>query len=117
MRIRSGYSCQTLKFWTAGNAHPALDLWNARIPVDRAQRINHTFGLMMIRRTSLRGTLDPCWPIIMGFTNGIFAEDRRTCELEQAAFDAQGKDRNQESFPAIRGLRRVLVDNGVPLDI
>ena len=55
------------------------------------------------------------WPAIVWFTNGIFGEDRYICELEQAAFDAQGEDRNQEIFPAIRGLRRVLVDNGVAL--
>ena len=55
------------------------------------------------------------WPAIVWFTNGIFAEDRRICELEQAAFEMQNEDRNQEIFPAIRDLRQVLVNNGVPL--
>lgn len=115
MTIRTEYPYQTLKFWTAGSSHPALDLWNVYIPLDRAQRQNHTFGLMMIRRPHWRILLDIFWPFIVWFTNGIFAEDRRVCELEQAAFDAQGADWNQEIFPAIRSLRKVLADNGVPL--
>jgi len=115
MTIRTEYPYQTLKFWTAGSKHPALDLWNVYIPLDRAQRTNHTYGLMMIRRPSFPGLIDLLWPAIVWFTNGIFAEDRIICELEQAAFDAQGEDQNQEIFPAIRGLRRVLVDNGVAL--
>jgi hypothetical protein len=35
--------------------------------------------------------------------------------LEQKAFDAQGADWNQEIFPMIQGLRRVLLRQGVPL--
>ena len=115
MTIRTGYPYQTLKFWTAGSTHPSLDLWNSYIPLDRAQRTNHTYGLMMIRRPKIPALMELLWPAIIWFTNGIFAEDRRICELEQAAFDAQGEDCNQEIFPAIRGLRRVLVDNGVGL--
>jgi len=114
MTIRTEYPYQTLKFWTAGSTHPALDLWNVYIPVDRDQRINHTFGLMMIRRPDVPGLLDLAWPFIVWFTNGIFAEDRWICELEQAAFDEQGEDRNQEIFPAIRSLREVLTANGLP---
>ena len=117
MTIRTEYPYQTLKFWTAGSENPALDLWNVYIPVDREQRVNHTFGLMMIRRPEKMGfLLEVFWPFIVWFTNGIFAEDRWICELEQAAFDAQGADWNHEIFPAIRGLRKVLVDNGVPMD-
>ncbi len=116
MTIRTEYPYQTLKFWTAGSQNPALDLWNIYVPLDRAQRTNHTYGLMMIRRPSVPGLINLLWPAIVWFTNGIFAEDRVICELEQAAFDAQGEDQNQEIFPAIRGLRRVLVDNGVALD-
>lgn len=116
MTIRTEYPYQTLKFWTAGSEHPALDLWNVYIPIDKAQRVNHTYGLMMIRKPeSPRGLLNLVWPFIVWFTNGIFAEDRWICELEQAAFDAQGEDWNQEIFPAIRGLRKVLVENGIPL--
>lgn len=113
MTIRTEYPYQTLKFWTAGSTHPALDLWNVYVPLDEAQRTNHTYGLMMIRRPGMGFLLDMFWPFIVWFTNGIFAEDRWICELEQAAFDAQGEDRNQEIFPAIRSLRKVLVENGV----
>ena len=115
MTIRTEYPYQTLKFWTAGSTHPALDLWNIYIPLDSAQRTNQTYGLMMIRRPGMKVLLDIFWPFIVWFTNGIFAEDRRICELEQAAFDAQGADWNHEIFPAIRNLRKVLAENGVPL--
>jgi phenylpropionate dioxygenase-like ring-hydroxylating dioxygenase large terminal subunit len=115
MTIRTGYPYQTLKFRTGGSEHPALDLWNAYVPRDKAQRTNHTYGLMMIRRPSIPGVLDLLWPFIIWFTNGIFTEDRTICELEQAAFDHQGADRNHEIFPVIRGLRKVLTDNGVTM--
>ena len=49
------------------------------------------------------------------FTDGIFAEDRTICELEQAAFDAQGGDWNNEIFPIIRSLRELIVKQGVAL--
>ena len=116
MTIRTEYPYQTLKFWTAGSSDPALDLWNAYIPLDSAQRSNHTFGLMMIKRPSLGFLLDIFWPFIVWFTNGIFAEDRWICELEQQAFDHQGEDQNREIFPAIIQLRQVLTSNGVPID-
>lgn len=116
MTIRTDYPYQTLQFRTAGSEHPALDLWNVYVPLDREQRSNHTYGLMMIRRPGMGFLLDLFWPIIIWFTNGIFAEDRVICELEQAAFDRQGEDRNHEIFPAILGLREVLRDNGVPLE-
>ena len=113
MTIRTEYPYQTLRFWTAGSEHPALDLWNVYVPVDREQRTNHTYGLMMIRRPSIPILMDLFWPFIVWFTNHIFAEDRTICELEQAAFDEQGSDWNHEIFPAIRDLRRVLVENGI----
>ena len=113
MTIRTTYPYQTLKFWTAGSDQPALDLWNAYIPLDAEQRTNHTFGLMMIKRPKVGILLDFFWPMIVWFTNGIFAEDREICELEQAAFDRQGQDDNQEIFPAINSLRKVLRENGL----
>lgn len=115
MTIRTGYPYQTLKFWTAGSTEPALDLWNSYIPIDKEQRSNQTYGLMMIKRPSMPGVINLLWPFIVWFTNGIFAEDRWICELEQAAFDAQGEDWNHEIFPAIQQLREVLVENGVAL--
>ena len=114
MTIRTEYPYQTLRFWTAGSENPALDLWNVYVPLDREQRTNHTYGLMMIRRPSIPLLMDLFWPAIVWFTNHIFAEDRTICELEQAAFDEQGSDWNHEIFPAIRDLRRVLAANGIP---
>ena len=114
MTIRTAYPYQTLQFRTSGSTHPALDLWNVYVPRDKAQRTNHTYGLMMIRRPSIRFLLDLAWPAVVWFTNSIFAEDREICELEQAAFDHQGADWNHEIFPVIRMLRKVLTDNGVP---
>ncbi|HVR35966.1 MAG TPA: aromatic ring-hydroxylating dioxygenase subunit alpha, partial [Methylomirabilota bacterium] len=116
MTIRTEYPYQTLKFQTAGSEHPALDLWNVYVPIDAAQRSNHTYGLMMIRRPSIPGLIELFWPVIVWFTNHIFAEDREICELEQAAFDRQGADGNHEIFPVIRGLRRVLTENSLPLN-
>jgi phenylpropionate dioxygenase-like ring-hydroxylating dioxygenase large terminal subunit len=115
MTIRTDYPYQSLKFWTAGSAEPALDLWNVYLPVDKAQRLNHTYGLMMIRRTRVPGLIYALWPFIVWFTEGIFAEDRWIVEQEQKAFDNQGADWNNEIFPVIRGLRDVLVTQGVPL--
>lgn len=114
MTVRTGYPYQTLTFRTGGSQHPALDLWICYVPRDAAQRTNHTYGLMMIRRPSIPLVLDIAWPAIIWFTNGIFAEDRVICELEQQAFDRQGADCNHEIFPVIRALRKVLTDNGVP---
>ncbi|MEM7224944.1 MAG: aromatic ring-hydroxylating dioxygenase subunit alpha [Pseudomonadota bacterium] len=115
MTIRTDYPYQTLKFWTAGSEEPALDLWNVYVPTDRAQRTNHTFGLMTIRKPGVPGLINLLWPFIIWFTEGIFREDREIVELEQAAFDAQGADWNHEIFPIIRGLRSVLIEGGQPL--
>ncbi len=113
MVIRTDYPYQSLKFWTAGSEYPALDLWNCYIPIDSHQKINHTFGMIMVRRPQRRAILlDLAWPAIVWFTNGIFAEDRAICELEQDAFDLQGEDRNDEIFAPILQLRHMLVNNG-----
>jgi len=115
MTVRTEYPYQTLRFWTAGSEHPAVDLWNVYVPLDKEQRSNRTYSLIMIRRPSIPGLINLLWPIIVWFTNGIFAEDRWICELEQAAFDTQGEDQNHEIFPAIRELRQVIVNNGRPI--
>jgi phenylpropionate dioxygenase-like ring-hydroxylating dioxygenase large terminal subunit len=115
MTIRTEYPYQSLRFWTAGSQHPALSLWNVYVPVDRAQRINHTFGLLMIRKPFVPGVIHLLWPFIVWFTESIFREDRRIVEEEQKAFDAQGADWNQEIFPIIQGLRRVLAQQGLPM--
>ena len=115
MTVRTQYPNQILKFWTAGSEHPALDLWITYVPVDSEQRINHTFGLINIRKPSIPGLLDLMWPFIIWFTNGIFGEDRWVVEMEQAAFDAQGADWNQEIFPVILKVRDLLIRKGLPL--
>ncbi len=116
MTIRTEYPYQTLKFWTAGSERPALDLWNVYIPVDKEQRINHTFGMIMVQKPPIPGLIHLLWPFISWFTEGIFKEDRWIVELEQKAHDEQGGDRNQEIFPVILGLRDLLIRGGVPLD-
>ncbi len=115
MTIRTEYPYQTLKFWTAGSKTPALDLWNVYIPVDKEQRVNHTFGMIMIQKPPIPGLIHLLWPVITWFTEGIFKEDRWIVELEQKAFDAQGADWNQEIFPPIIALRDLLARSGVPL--
>jgi phenylpropionate dioxygenase-like ring-hydroxylating dioxygenase large terminal subunit len=72
MTIRTGYPYQSLKFWTTGSDMPALDLWNIYVPVDRAQRVNQTYGLMMIRKPGIPGLIHLMWPFIAWFTDGIF---------------------------------------------
>ena len=116
MTVRTQYPHQTLKFWTAGSNDPALDLWITYVPVDREQRINHTYGLMNIRKPGVPGLINLLWPFIVWFTEGIFTEDRWVVEMEQSAFDAQGADWNQEIFPVILSLRDVLIRNGVPIN-
>jgi phenylpropionate dioxygenase-like ring-hydroxylating dioxygenase large terminal subunit len=115
MTIRTEYPYQTLRFWTAQSTEPALDLWNVYVPVDREQRVNHTYGLMMIRKPPIPGLIHLLWPFMTWFTNGIFAEDRWVVEEEQKAFDRQGADANQEIFPVIRALRELLLVHGVSL--
>jgi len=116
MVIRTQYPYQTLQFIRADQAKPALDLWLVYVPVDRSQQRNRSLGLMMIRRPGIPGLIHLFWPFIVLFTEGIFAQDRRIVELEQAAYDAQGADWNQEIFPVIRGVRDLLVRRGVAID-
>ena len=116
MTIRTEYPYQTLKFWTAGSETPALDLWNVYIPVDKEQRVNHTFGMIMVQKPPIPGLIHLLWPFIVWFTEGIFREDRWIVELEQQAYDEQGGDWNQEIFPVILDLRALLARGGVPLD-
>jgi phenylpropionate dioxygenase-like ring-hydroxylating dioxygenase large terminal subunit len=115
MTIRTHYPYQTLRFWTAGSSEPALDLWNIYVPLDREQRGNQTFGLMMVRKPRLPGLMHVMWPFIVWFTNGIFAQDRTIVEAEQRACDELGGDHNQEIFPIIQKLKQLLTRQGVPL--
>ncbi len=116
MTIRTQYPYQTLKFVSAEDDTPALDLWLSYAPTDRLQRANHSMGLMMIRKPSFPGLIHALWPFIVFFTEAIFKQDRDIVELEQKAHDEQGGDWNQEIFPIIRDVREVLIRQGVPLD-
>jgi len=117
MVIRTEYPWQTLTFQIAGADGPALDLWNFYTPLDAAQRTNRTLGLMMIRKPKKLPpfSLNLLWPLVVWFTESIFAEDQDVVEAEQRAFDAQGADWNQEVFPAIRALKDLLRDRGLPI--
>jgi phenylpropionate dioxygenase-like ring-hydroxylating dioxygenase large terminal subunit len=114
MTIRTEYPYQTLKIWTSGD-EPVMHLWIAYTPVDAEQKFNRTFGLLSVRKPKIPGLLDIAWPALIWFTERIFKEDRDIVEMEQRAHDSQGADWNQEVFPPIRDLRKLLAANGVPM--
>lgn len=117
MTIRTGYPYQTLRYWTDGKREepPALDLWNAYTPVDRAQHRNHTYGLIMVQKPPIPGVIHLLWPVITLFTEGIFGQDRKIVEAEQRAYESQGADLNNEVFPIIQSLKSLLARRGVPI--
>ncbi len=110
MTIRTDYPYQSLRIETGGQ--PVMRLWIGYTPQDAAQRSNRTFGMISVRRPRLGFLLDLAWPLLVWFTERIFAEDRWIVELEQQAHDAQGADWNQEVFPPIRELRGLLTRCG-----
>jgi hypothetical protein len=69
---------------------------------------------LSVRRPKIPGVLNLVWPVLAWFTNRVFAEDCEIVEMEQAAHDAQGADWNQEVFPPIRELRKLLRECGEP---
>ena len=113
MTIRTGYPYQNLRVWV-GDGDPVLDVWLGYTPLGREQRANRTFGYLSVKRPPIPGVIELAWPFITWFTEKIFNEDREIVEYEQAAHDAQGEDWNNEVFPAIRDLRQVLAQCGVP---
>lgn len=113
MTIRTDYPHQRLKIW-AGDDLPVMDLWISYVPQDAEQRTNRTFGLLSVRRPRIPGILQAAWPFLVFFTERIFAEDQAIVELEQKAHDTQGRDLNQEVFPAIQDLRSLLASCGTP---
>ncbi len=115
MTIRTQYPYQTLNFTSAEQEKPSLELWLCYVPIDYQQKINHSFGLMMIQKPAIPFLIHLFWPFIILFTEGIFLQDRRVVESEQRAYDAQGGDWNQEIFPVIRALREMLLRQGVPI--
>ncbi len=113
--IRTDYPYQTLQAVPENAEAPAFSLWVAYVPEDAEQRTNHAYGLLMIAKPPLPGALHLAWPFIRRFTERVFAEDRRAVEAEQRAWDEQGEDWNQEVFPLILDVRKVLRSNGVPI--
>jgi len=113
MTVRTEYPYQTLRMWTRGK-EPVLSVWLGYTPVDAAQRRNRTFVVLSVRRPKIPGLLDLAWPVLAWFTSRVFSEDCAIVEMEQAAHDAQGADWNQEVFPPIRQLRKLLRDCGEP---
>ena len=116
MTIRTEYPYQTLRIRTKDDT-PVMDLWIVYVPLDQAQRTIRTFGLLSVQRPKIPGLLDAAWPLLVMFTERIFKEDREIVEMEQAAHDAQGEDRNQEVFPLIRNLRALLASRGTAEDV
>ncbi|EHH69197.1 ring hydroxylating dioxygenase alpha subunit [Gluconobacter morbifer G707] len=115
MTIRTEYPYQTLRIAT-GDEPPVMDLWIVYVPQDADEKTCRVFGLLSIRRPKLRAVLDLAWPFLVAFTERIFREDRDIVELEQAAWQELGGDHNQEVFPVINMLRRLLVRGGIPMD-
>ena len=113
MTVRTEYPYQTLRMWTRAD-EPVLNVWLGYTPVDAAQRRNRTFVVLSVRRPKVPGMLDIAWPMLAWFTSRVFAEDCEIVEMEQAAHDAQGADWNQEVFPPIRQLRKLLRECGEP---
>jgi phenylpropionate dioxygenase-like ring-hydroxylating dioxygenase large terminal subunit len=115
MTVRTEYPHQTLRMW-AGGDKPVLSVWLGYTPIDAAQRRNRTFVVLSVRRPKIPGVLDLAWPVLAWFTSRVFAEDCEIVEMEQAAHDEQGADWNQEVFPPIRALRKLLRECGEPPD-
>ncbi|MFT8478744.1 Rieske 2Fe-2S domain-containing protein [Gluconobacter oxydans] len=115
MTIRTEYPYQTLRIAT-GDEPPVMDLWIVYVPQDAEEKTCRVFGLLSIRRPKAKLVLDIAWPFLVAFTERIFKEDRDIVELEQAAWNELGGDHNQEVFPVINMLRRLLARCGVPAD-
>ncbi|WP_408740333.1 Rieske 2Fe-2S domain-containing protein [Acetobacter sp. AN02] len=111
--VRTTYPYQTLKIHDK-DGDLIMDLWVAYIPVSADQRETQTFGLLSVRRPKWKFLLDLAWPVLGIFTDRIFHEDKEVVEMEQAAWDEQGRDRNVEVFPVVRRLRDLLIRCGVP---
>jgi hypothetical protein len=110
MTVRTAYPYRTLRLWTSGD-QPVLDVWLGYTPVDAEQKSNRTFIVLCVR-PKIPGLLELAWPVPAWFTNRVFAEDCEIVEMEQSAYNHQGRDLNQEVFPPIRDLRKLLAQSG-----
>ncbi|MBO6038119.1 MAG: aromatic ring-hydroxylating dioxygenase subunit alpha [Acetobacter sp.] len=113
MTIRTEYPYQTLRIQT-GDELPVMDLWIVYVPQSADELTNRTFGLLSVKRLKIPFLLDLAWPVLVAFTNRIFAEDCEIVELEQKAWRELGGDHNKEIFPVINALRALLVECGLP---
>lgn len=114
MTIRTEYPYQTLRVWVGGG-EPVLSVWLCYTPIGAQQKRNHTFGFLSVKKAKIPLITTIAWPFIAWFTEKIFHEDKEIVELEQAAWDEAGHDRNNEVFPALLDLRDVLRRNGAPM--
>jgi phenylpropionate dioxygenase-like ring-hydroxylating dioxygenase large terminal subunit len=112
MTIRTDYPYQGLTVQRAGSDEPAFKLWAAYVPLDREQRTNQSFGILMIKKPRPAIAIHALWPLIRWFTEAILREDKMIVEEEQRAHDRQGADWNQEVFPLVLDLREILSRNG-----
>lgn len=112
MTIRTEYPYQTLRFWV-DDGDPVLDVWLGYTPLGVEQKNNRTFGYLSVKKPALSWALYAAWPFITVFTERIFREDKEIVEREQAAYNAQGTDRNNEVFPPLRDLRTLLAQCGL----
>lgn len=115
MTIRTEYPYQTLRVWVGGG-EPVLSVWLCYTPLGKDQRRNQTFGFLSVKKAKWAFLTHMAWPFIAWFTERIFREDKDIVEQEQAAWDAQGCDRNNEVFPALLDLRELLRRNGLPIN-
>ncbi len=113
MTIRTEYPYQTLRIVDQRRGEPGDG------PVDRlhaagraADGATERSACCRSSRPKLPRPLEAGWPLLVIFTERIFREDREIVEQEQAAHDAQGGDWNQEVFPVIRDLRKLLAERG-----
>ncbi len=114
MTVRTDYPYQTLRFWTSSGGEPALSVWLGYTPVDAEQKSNRTFIVLSVRRPKIPGLIELVWPVLVWFTDRVFKEDCDIVEMEQAAYNSQGRDLNQEVFPPIQELRKLLAERGRP---
>mgnify|MGYP003365198593 FL=1 len=114
--IRTEYPYQTLRI-VDKDGDLIMDLWVAYVPQDKDQRETLSFGLLSVLRPQTPLLIDVIWPALGWFTNRIFLEDKEIVEMEQAAWDEVGHDRNVEIFPVVRALRELLIRCGCPQDV
>jgi phenylpropionate dioxygenase-like ring-hydroxylating dioxygenase large terminal subunit len=117
MTIRTLYPHQELTVFRAHSEIPAIRLWASYVPLDREQRTNRSFGILMVRRPKTPLILSVAWPVIGYFARSVFEQDRMAVEAEQRAWNEQGGDWNAEVSPVLLELKKVLAQCGVPIKL